>query len=85
MGVGVLIKGESCLLLFQMSHSTQIPEYALKVSLAACKSRNSLSFLYSNPGPKPLHGKRIVSSLYLYPGQTSAGTSSGFYVQHSGI
>src|ERR1700734_2418299 len=27
-----------------------------------------------------MHGKRIVSSLYLYPGQTSAGTSSGISV-----
>jgi len=26
----------------------------------------------------------IVSSLYLYPGQTLARTSSGFYVQQSG-
>jgi hypothetical protein len=25
-----------------------------------------------------MHGKRIASSLYLYPGQTSAETSSGF-------
>ena len=41
---------------------------------AARKSRNSSSGLYSNTGPKPMHGKRIVSSLYLYPGQTSAGT-----------
>jgi hypothetical protein len=32
-----------------------------------------------------MHGKRIVSSLYLYPGQTSAETSSGIYVQQSGI
>jgi NTP pyrophosphatase (non-canonical NTP hydrolase) len=41
--------------------------------------------LYSNPGPKLMHGKRIVSSLYLYPGQTSAGTLSGILVHHSGI
>src|ERR1700730_4764302 len=33
---------------------------------------------YSNPGQKLMQGKRIVSSLYLYPGQTSAETSSGF-------
>jgi hypothetical protein len=41
--------------------------------------------LYSNPGPKLMQGNRIVSSLYFYPGQTSAETSSGFYVQQSGI
>ncbi|RZU35535.1 hypothetical protein BDD14_5598 [Edaphobacter modestus] len=44
----------------------------------------SLRF-YSNPGPKLMQGKRIVSSLYLSPGQASAETSSGFYVQQSGI
>jgi len=59
--------------------------YVLEGCLAAFKSRNLPSCLYSNPGPKPMHGKRIVSSLCLYPGQTSAGTSSGFYVQQSGI
>jgi len=41
---------------------------------AALKSRNSSSGLYSNPGRKPMDGKRIVSLLYLYPGQTSLGT-----------
>jgi hypothetical protein len=32
---------------------------------------------------KPMHGKRIAPSLCLYPGQTSAGISSGLYVQQS--
>jgi hypothetical protein len=41
--------------------------------------RLAIVALYSNPGLK------LMSSLYLYPGQTSAGTSSGFYVQQSGI
>ena len=68
-----------------VSRGTQIPEYVLEGCLAAFKSRNSPSCLYSNPGPKPMHGKRIISSLYLYPGQASAGTSSGVYVQQSGI
>src|SRR5260370_9263649 len=73
------------LLIGLVSRGTQIREYVLQGFLAAFKSRNPPSCLYSNPGPKLMHGKRIVSSLYLYPGQTSAGTSSGFYVQQSGI
>src|SRR5258708_3535449 len=69
----------------ELARCTQIPEYVLEGCLAAFKSRNLPSCLYSNAGPKPMHGKRVVSSLCLYPGQTSAGTSSGFYVQQSGI
>jgi hypothetical protein len=49
-----------------LSRGTQIPEYVLEGCLAAFKSRNSPSYLYSNPGLKPIHGKRIVSSLCLY-------------------
>jgi glycine/D-amino acid oxidase-like deaminating enzyme len=57
-----------------LSRGTQIPEYVMQGCLAAFKSRNPPSCLYSNPGSKLMHGKRIVSSLYLYPGQTSAET-----------
>jgi hypothetical protein len=67
------------------SSSTQQPENALSGPDTALNSRNLPSCLYSNPGQKAMHAKRIVSSLYLYPGQTLAGTSSGFYVQQSGI
>jgi hypothetical protein len=49
-----------------LSRGTQIPEYVLEGCLAAFKSPNSPSYLYSNPGLKPIHGKRIVSSLCLY-------------------
>jgi hypothetical protein len=64
--------------LMLLSRCTQFPEYDLKGCFAALKSRNSPNCLYSNPGQKPMHGKRMVSSLCLYPEQTSAGTSSGF-------
>jgi hypothetical protein len=37
--------------------------------------------LHSNPETKPMNIKDIMASLYLYPGQTSASTSSGIYVQ----
>ncbi|MCU1250583.1 MAG: hypothetical protein JWQ49_3612, partial [Edaphobacter sp.] len=67
------------------SSSTQQPENALSGPDTALNSRNLPSCLYSNPGQKAMHAKRIVSSLYLYPGQTLAGTSSGYYVQQSGI
>jgi hypothetical protein len=55
---------------FGSRYCTQIPEFAEP--------------LYSNPGQKAMNAKRIVSSLYLYPGQTLTRTSSGFYVQESG-
>jgi PRTRC genetic system protein E len=71
--------------LVQVSRCTQMPENALSGPDTALNSRNLPSYLYSNPGQKAMHAKRIVSSLYLYPGQTLAGTSSGFYVQQSGI
>ena len=32
-----------------------------------------------------MHARRLVSFVYLYPGQTLTETSSGFYVQQSGI
>jgi hypothetical protein len=69
----------------QVSRCTQMPENVLSGPDIALNSRNLPSYLYPNPGQKATHAKRIVSSLYLYPGQTLAGTSSGFYVQQSGI
>ncbi len=69
----------------QVSPCTQMPENALSGPDTALNSRNLPNCLYSNPGQKAMHAKRIASSLYLYPGQTLAGTSSGFYVQQSGI
>jgi hypothetical protein len=51
-----------------------MPESALSGPDTALNSRNLPSYLYSNPGQKAMHAKRIVSSLYLYPGQTLAGT-----------
>jgi hypothetical protein len=55
-----------------MSRGTQILEYVLRGCLAAFKSRSLPSCLYSNPGPKLMHAKSMVASLYLYPGQISA-------------
>jgi hypothetical protein len=40
-----------------LSRGTQIPEYVLEGCLAAFKSRNSPSCLYSHPGLKPMHGR----------------------------
>jgi hypothetical protein len=37
-----------------------------------------MTSLLVNPRLKPMHGKRIASSLCLYPGQTSAGPRPGF-------
>jgi hypothetical protein len=61
-----------------VSRCTQMPENALSGTNTALNSRNLPSCLYSNPGQKPMQAKRLVSSLYLYPGQTLAETSSGF-------
>ena len=47
----------------ELSRCTQFPEYDLKGCFAALKSRNSPNCLYSNPGQKPMHGKRMVSLL----------------------
>jgi hypothetical protein len=68
--LGELVGGVSQKML--MSRGTQIPEYVLRGCLTAFKSRNPPSCLYSNPGPKLMHAKSMVASLYLYPGQTSA-------------
>jgi hypothetical protein len=46
-----------------VSRGTQIPEYVLKGCLAALKSRNPLTCLYSNPGPKLMHGKLFEGSV----------------------
>src|SRR5260370_28613388 len=54
-------------------------------AVRAFKSRNPQSCLYSIPQPKPIHGKRIISSFYLYPGQTSAGTFAGVMCNSPGI
>ena len=62
----------------RVSRGTQFPEYVMEGRFAALKSWISSSGVYSNLGPELMRGKRIVSSLYLYPGQTSAGTQSGF-------
>src|ERR1700726_508902 len=42
----------------ELARCTQIPEYVLEGCLAAFKSRNLPSCLYSNAGPKPMHGKK---------------------------
>ena len=41
--------------------------------------------VYSNPGPKLMQGKRIVSSLYLYPGKLQQKLRPGFMCNSPGF
>jgi hypothetical protein len=64
---------------------TQIPEYHLYGYLAAFKSWNPQSCLYSNPGAKTIHRKRIASSSTYIRDRHQQQLRPGFVCNRPGI